>query len=123
MIGWAAVYDFIRHSSLVIRRLWLACAPLLLLQDVTAQNVLEYGGFFEQSAQLYAGKPNSSDTLSSGTGRFHLWSRATLNPRLSWRGSVDFRLDTHHDIDRRRWTDLGQRGLRRPAGALRELYL
>src|SRR5437867_4853656 len=110
MIRLAPVYDFIRHSSLVIRHLVLACAALLLPQDVTAQNVLEYGGFFEQSARLYAGKPNSSDTLSSTTGYFHLWSRATLNPRFSWRGSVDFRLDTRHDIDRRRWTDVGRRG-------------
>src|SRR5437867_3926579 len=123
MIGLAPVYDFIRHSSFVIRHLMLACAALLLPPEVTAQNLVEYGGFFEQSAQLYAGKPNSSDTLSSSTGRFHLWSRARLNPRLSWRGSVDFRLDTHHDIDRRRWTDLSQRGLRQPAGALRELYV
>jgi hypothetical protein len=114
--------DSIRHSSFVIRHLVLACALLLPL-EVAAQNPLEYGGSYEQSAQFYARRPNPSDTRSAIAGRFHLWSRATLTPHFSWRGSLDFRLDTHHDVDRRRWADLSQRGLRQPAGALGEFYL
>jgi hypothetical protein len=35
---------------------------------------------------------------------------------------VDFRLDTHLDVDRHRWLDLSERGLRRPAGEISEFY-
>jgi hypothetical protein len=36
---------------------------------------------------------------------------------------VDFSIDTHNDVDRHRWLDVSQRGLRRPAGVISEFYL
>ena len=89
----------------------------------SGQKRFEYGGFLEASTQVYPRTPNPADTHAIGAGRFQLWSRATLNNRISWRGRVDFQLDTHLDVYRNRWTDLTQRGLRQPAGALSEFYV
>lgn len=75
------------------------------------------------SGQVYAGKPNASDARAIGTSQFQLWCRATLNSRFSWRGTLDFQLDTHGNIDRRRWADVSQREMHQPAGAISELYL
>jgi len=88
-----------------------------------AQFAWEYGGFVEQVAQAYARRPNPSDSHAISAGRLQLWTRATLGPRLSWRGSLDFGLDTHRNVDRRRWTDLSQQGLLQPAGSVTEFYV
>ncbi len=82
----------------------------------------EYGGFLESRAEVYPQRPNPEDTHALALGHAQLWSQGTLHERLSWRISVDFRLDTHDNVDRGRWFDVDQRGVRQPAGALRELY-
>lgn len=88
-----------------------------------AQKTWEYGGFLEQTVQVYPRRPNPSDTHALATGHLQLWIRGSINDRLSWRASWDLRLDTHHDVDRDRWFDLNQRRFHQPAGSLRELYL
>lgn len=99
------------------------CFCLFISGPALAQKRFELGGFLEGSAQVYPSAPNSSDAHAAGSGRFQLWSRAKLSSRISWRGRVDFRIDTHLDADRNSWADLSQRGLRQPAGALSEFYL
>jgi hypothetical protein len=94
----------------------------LLLAPAFGQVSWEHGGFLEESGQLFARRPNPSDTYAAGAGYFHLWSRAAVNNRLSFRGALDFRIDTHRDVSRRDWFELGDRGVRQPAGALSELY-
>ncbi len=88
----------------------------------SAQNAWERGGFLEASFQGYASTPGPSDAHAIGTGRFQLWARGGAGSRFSWRGAFDLRLDTHGDVDRRRWFDFGERGLLQPAGVVRELY-
>ena len=87
------------------------------------QKALEFGGLLEESVQIYAWRPNRPDTYAAGIGHFQLWSRTAINSRLSWRGTFDFRLDTHRDVDRHRWSDFSDRRLRQPAGAVSELYV
>ena len=97
--------------------LWLAPG------QAYGQKSWEYGGLLEETSQIYARRPNPSDTYAAGTAHFQLWSRAAINSRLSWRGTFDFRLDTHRDIDRHRWSDFSDRGLRQPAGTVSEFYM
>jgi hypothetical protein len=102
---------------------WVALLFVLAGGRVAApQGSREYGGFFEASFQGYARTPEPSDTHALGAGRFQVWSRGTVGNHLGWRGMLDFRLDTHGDVDRHRWLDFAQRGLLQPAGAVRELY-
>lgn len=98
--------------------LWLAFAP-----PAFAEDRWDYGGFLRESGQVFAKTPNSSDAYAEGNSQFQLWGRAILNKRVSWRGTVDFQMDTHRNVDRGRWTDLEQRGIRQPAGAVSEFYL
>ena len=88
----------------------------------SAQNAWEHGGYLDAAFEGYPRTPGPSDTHAIGTGRFQLWTRGGAGSRFSWRGAFDLRLDTHGDVDRRRWFDFGERGLRQPAGAVRELY-
>jgi hypothetical protein len=118
----------VRHSEckILLRCAWGLLPSVLglaLCSPAFPQKSSEYGGFVRETAQIFARKPNSSDTYVNGTGQFQFWYRATIQERFSFRGAVDFQLDTHGDVDRDRWFDLSQRGLRRPAGALSELYL
>jgi hypothetical protein len=87
-----------------------------------AQTAWEYGGFLESRAEVYPQRPNPEDTHALALWQAQLWSQGSWHERLAWRASVDFRLDTHDNVDRGRWLDLSQRGLQQPAGALRELY-
>ena len=96
---------------------------LFLCGSALAQQPFEFGGFLEESGQFFARKPNPSDAYATGAAHFQLWSRAKLNSRISWRGQVDFRIDTHRNVDRNRWADFSDRGLRQPAGELSEFYL
>jgi hypothetical protein len=103
----------------------LRAASLVLLVSLrpgVAQSGREYGGFFETSFQGYARTPRPADAHAVGAGRFEIWSRGTLGTRVSWRGALDLRLDTHGDVNRHRWFDLSERGLLQPAGTVRELY-
>lgn len=96
---------------------------LVLCSPAFCQTSSEYGGLVQETAQIFTQEPNSSDTYLNGISQFQFWYRATIQDRFSFRSTFDFQLDTHHDVDRDRWFDLSQRGLRRPAGALSELYL
>jgi hypothetical protein len=96
---------------------WLALSAAAF-----GQSSLEYGGFFQESAQLFARKPNPSDVHVQGAAQFEIWCRTKINNRYSWHGSFDLQLDTHRDVDRNRWFDLSERGFTRPAGALSEFY-
>jgi hypothetical protein len=98
--------------------LWLAFSPA-----ARSQHSWEYGGFLQGSGQVYAQTPNPSDAYAEGTAHFQLWGRAVFSKRFSWRGTIDFQLDTHGNVDRGRWLDLEQRGIRKPAGAVSEFYL
>jgi hypothetical protein len=109
----------VRRRSVFL--LLLCCTPFFC-RAAGAQKKFELGGFFESSAQVYSDVPSGDDARAAGAGRFQLWSQASLAPRFSWRGRLDFRLDTHKDVDRGKWLDLDQRGLRQPAGALSEFY-
>jgi hypothetical protein len=90
--------------------------------EAFAQKTWEYGGFLEQNGRFYYRRPNPSDTHAQGSAHLQFWTRAGVTDRLSWRGTWDFRLDTHLDVDRHRWLDLSQRGLRQPAGSVNEFY-
>jgi hypothetical protein len=105
-----------QYSSLVlhVRTAWLSSA--------LAETTWEYGGFMESRAEVYPQRPNAEDTHALALWQAQLWSQGSLHQRLSWRASMDFRLDTHDNVDRDRWLDLDQRGLQQPAGSLRELY-
>jgi hypothetical protein len=98
--------------------LWLIFSPAAY-----SQNSVEYGGFLQESAQVYAETPNLSDAYFEADTHFHFWCRAPIKKKLSWRGAFDFQLDTHKNVDRGRWADLAQRGIRQPAGAVSEFYL
>jgi hypothetical protein len=98
--------------------LWLILSPAAY-----SQNSWEYGGFLQESAQVYAETPNPSDAYSEAHTHFQFRTRARITKSLSWRGTFDFQLDTHKNVDRGRWTDLEQRGIRKPAGAVSEFYL
>ncbi len=100
----------------------LSCISFLSSPKALAQKKFELGGFMDGSGWIYPIAPNEPDAHATGTARFQLWSRAALTPKFSWRGKMDFRLDTHRDIDRERWFDLDQRGLRQPAGTVSEFY-
>src|SRR5215510_8713387 len=114
-----------RQSSIVNRQLRTLVGFVVLLCRVDlalGQKTWEYGGFLEQNGRFYYRRPNPSDTHAQGSARLQFWTRAAVTDRLSWRGTWDFRLDTHLDVDRHRWLDLSQRGLRQPAGAINEFY-
>jgi hypothetical protein len=111
------------HPAKIERLFYSLCFCVLVCRPVFAQKPFEVGGFLEGSAQAFARKPNPSDTYATGAAHFQLWSHAKLSDRISWRGRVDFRLDTHLDVDRHRWLDISQRGLRQPAGEISEFYL
>jgi hypothetical protein len=98
--------------------LWLLFSPAAY-----SQNSWEYGGFLQESAQVYAKTPNPSDAYSEANAHFQFWCRAQVSKKLSWRGAFDIRLDTHKNVDRGRWADLTQRGIQQPAGAVSEFYL
>ena len=118
-------FDSNRQSSIVNRQLKLLLGFVTLLCGVEiarAQKAWEYGGFLEQGGRIYYRRPNPSDTHAQAGARFQFWTKAAISNRLSWRGTWDFRLDTHHDVDRHRWLDVAQRGLRKPAGSLSEFY-
>jgi hypothetical protein len=101
----------------------IVLAWLISPADTLAQQVWKYGGFMESTAQIYPHRPNPSDTHALASGHVQLWTQGRFGDRLLWRGSADFRLDTHGDVDEGRWFDLEQRSLRQPASSLRELYL
>lgn len=105
-------------------RLTIIAIVLMLCRQkfAPAQTTWEYGGYAEGAATIYPRRPRPPDTHSAAASHFQLWSRLALGPRLSWRTTMDFRLDTHRDIDRNRWFDLSQRSLQQPAGALSEFY-
>ena len=116
--------DFERNRAVLLRLMMLLWAVSGTAGGhAHGQSRLGYGGYLEASAQVYPRTPNPADAHAVGEGRFQLWSRVKLSDHISWRGRVDFRLDTHLDVDRHEWTDLLQGGLRRPAGALTECYL
>lgn len=107
------------HRDLSISAL---CLCSFICGFAFAQKPFEAGGFLDTSSVVYARTPNPSDAYAAGATHFQLWSHAKLSDRISWRGQVDFRLDTHLDVDRHRWLDLSERGLRRPAGEISEFY-
>jgi hypothetical protein len=96
---------------------------LFLCGSAFAQKPFEFGGFLEASGRLFARRPNPPDAYATGASHFRLWSHATLSRCISWRGQVDFRIDTHRNVDRGRWADFNGRGLRQPAGEISEFYL
>ncbi len=97
---------------------------LLVQPSVTsAEQTQQFGGFLEGVVQAYPRRPNEADTHGFLVGHLQPWGTWTLNQHLFGRVSLDLWLDTHHDIDRDRWFDINQRGLRRPAGAFRDLYV
>jgi hypothetical protein len=96
----------------------LASCPYLF-----PQGSLEHGGFLEESGRFYAKTPNPSDAYAEGNARFHLWGRARVSKEISVRGVFDIRMDTHGNVDRGRWLDIEDRGMRLPAGSISELYL
>jgi hypothetical protein len=110
-------------TTLVLRSALALALFLGSAFEVSAQSTWEQGGFLENSAVFSARRPYPSDTHAAGSTQLQLWARSSLHRRLSVRGSLDFRLDTHHDIDRRRWTDASQRGVQQPAGSIGEFYL
>jgi hypothetical protein len=103
------------------------CIPfvLCLLSSSSAfsQEPYECRGFLQESARAFARKPNPSDTYTEAATHSQFWCRAGFKKNYSFRGTFDFRFDTHNNVDRRRWLDVDQRGIRRPAGAVSELYL
>jgi hypothetical protein len=108
------------QGSLVVALLLAAVA--YSLPTAFSQKRFEAGGFLQAGAQFFARRPNPADTYAIGSTRLQLWSRTSLTRYLSLRGTCDLQIDTHHDIDRDRWSDVSQRGLRIPAGALNELF-
>ncbi len=101
----------------------LLCAALLLpAAGMGAQRKVEYGGYAESIGQFYWKRPNPGDAYAIGETRAQLWSRISFGDKLSWRAAYEFRLDTHRDVARTDWSDVSQRGLRRPAGAVAEFY-
>jgi hypothetical protein len=103
----------------------LASGFLLLAScsNLFPQSIWEYGGFLQESGRFYANKPNPSDAYAEGNAQFQLWGRAPLSKNLSVRSVFDIRVDTHGNVNRGRWMDIEERGLRRPAGSISELYL
>ena len=87
------------------------------------QNSWEYGGFLQESGRIYAQEPNPADAYAEGSAQFQLWGRASIRKNISVKSVLDFRIDTHRNVERGRWLDLEQRGLRQPANAISELYL
>lgn len=103
----------------------LGCVFWLLVSCFYAfpQSSWEYGGFLQESGRFYAKKPNPSDAYAEGNAKFQLWGRAPLGKGLSVRGVFDIRMETHGNVDRGRWLDVEDRGLRQPAGSISEFYL
>jgi hypothetical protein len=87
------------------------------------QETWSHSGFVEARGWSYEGRPNRGDVRALGDLRGEFGVKRSIRDSLSLRGRWDFRLDTEREVDRRRWLDLDQRGLRQPAGTLGELYL
>jgi hypothetical protein len=87
------------------------------------QETWSHPGFVEARGWSYEGRPNPSDVRALGDLHGEVGVRRSIRSWLSLLGRWDFRLDTDREVNRHRWFDLDQRGLRQPAGALGELYL
>ncbi len=101
----------------------LAVVLFLYSHPIFSQSTWEYGGFLEESGLIYARKPNQADAYAEAIGKFRAWGRAPIGTRVSIRGAFELQVDTHRNVDRSRWLDLENRGLRQPAGSVSELYL
>jgi hypothetical protein len=111
------------NKSVFFRVLCVFSVTLFFPGSAAARNKFEMGGLFETAAVLYPSAPNPADAHVIGSSHFQIWSRTAIARNFSWRARMDFRLDTHRDVDRARWFDVSQRGLRQPAGAVSEFYL
>src|SRR5689334_10739987 len=90
---------------------------------VNAQGTPEWGGLLRETGAFYATRPNPSDAYAYGRSRLQVWSRGHFGNLFAYSGSADLMFDTHGDVDRGRWFDVTDRGIRQPAGSLSELFV
>jgi hypothetical protein len=98
--------------------LWILLSP-----PIFSQITWEDGGSLQESGRFYVQTPNASDAYAEVNARFQMWGRATITKKLSFRSALDLRVDTHRNVDRGRWLDIENRGLRQPAGSISEFYM
>src|SRR6266571_38248 len=109
-------------------RVFLAGAAVLALAAVPPghaedpDKTWKHPGFVEVQGWTYEGRPHPADVRGLADAHGEVGVQGPLRDWLRLRGRWDFRLDTDAEVAKGKWLDLAQRGLRRPAGALGELY-
>lgn len=110
-------------------RVFLAGAAVLALAAVPPgraedpEKSWKHPGFVEVRGWTYEGRPHPADVRGLADAHGEVGVQGPLRDWLRLRGRWDVRLDTDAEVAKGKWLDLAQRGLRRPAGALGELYL